>query len=131
MRRKQPKLRTDNCADTRLHRTSRRGPPVFTRNTCKRLARVSQRIPGKPSRASQTQAGLPLRGRPSQDRVRSVMCIRQDRQDSQDHATVGRYNTSDCLPDSRERRGRAATQLPVPNERETDPRTAVPCGPAT
>ena len=105
----------------------RTNSPAVSRRTPRTMERQQANITG----IHQTQAGLPLRGRPSQDRVRSVMCIRQDRQDSQDHATVGRYNTSDCLPDSRERRGRAATQLPVPNERETDPRTAVPCGPAT
>ena len=61
------------------------------------------------------------RGRPYQDKVRSVMYFRQDRQASRDQQPHGARARRTALPDSRERRGRAVTQLPMPSGWETSP----------
>ena len=47
--------------------------------------------------------------------VRSVMYFRQDRQDSRDQQPRRASTRWTALPDSRERRGQAVTQLPLPS----------------
>ena len=88
MRSKQPKLHTIDFADARPPETA----TAFRSKHFDAFRESVSRGKHDPQEAADihhTQAGLPLRGRPSQDRVRSVMYVRQDRQDSRDQQPHG------------------------------------------